>query len=264
MAQATKYQRAAVQAAAKAGQLLRKRFYDFDRGSVTYKSHHEILTEADLASEKAILGVLRSHFPGHRVLSEEAGDDQAKSDYLWVVDPLDGTTNFSIHNPLFGVSIGLFYRQKPLLGVIYAPVLGEFYVAKAGQGAWLYSSEAMNDGQPLKVSSFGDKQAVNTFCHGSRQQDIRKAISYMRRQKLEKLDCRQLGSAALELAYVAGGRTESIMIPGVHAWDVAAGVLLVREAGGRVTDFTGSRWTLKSTDILATNGRVHRSILKIL
>jgi len=243
---------------------LYRRFHNFDRGSVTLKSHHEILTQADLAAEKAILGVLRQAFPDHNILSEEAGDSGKQSDYLWVVDPLDGTTNFSIHDPLFAVSLGLFYKQESYLGLIYAPFLGEFYLAVAGQGSWRYSGPDLRGGKRLQVSRIGADKAVNTFCHGSRQKDIQKAVAYMRKHKLRHLDCRQLGSAALELAYVAGGRTESIAIPGANTWDIAAGVLLVRQAGGKVTDFNGREWSLASRDLLASNGQVHKQLLKML
>ena len=108
------------------------------------------------------------------------------------------------------------------------------------------------------------QKEIHTFCHGSTKESVLKALRYYRRQKLNKLDCRQLGSASMELAYVASGRVESIMIPGAHSWDVAAGALLVREAGGKVTDFEGKKWTLKSKDILASNGTTHKEILKVI
>lgn len=247
----------AVRAAKKAGQELLKGFNNFDRSQVRLKSSHEILTKADLAAEKIILGIIGDSFPEHRILSEEKGDSGTKSDYLWVVDPLDGTTNFSIHNPLFAVSIAVFFRQQLLLGVIYAPFLKELFVAVHGEGAWL-------NGERIKVSGTNKQKIINTYCHGSKDRDIRLAVKYLSRQKLRHLDCRQLGSAALELSFVACGRIESIMIPGAHSWDVAAGVLLVREAGGRVTDFKDQEWGLKSNDILASNGRVHKDILKTI
>lgn len=264
MAKQQEFKSAAIDAAHKAGRILMRRFREFDRGSIKMKSHHEILTEADLAAERAILGILRSRFPGHRILSEEAGDSGVSSDYLWVVDPLDGTTNFSMHNPLFSVSIGLFHKEENVLGLVYAPFLDEHYVAEKDKGAWIYSGAKPKNRKQMKVSGIGTEKAINTFCHGSQKRDIAKAASYMRKQKLKHLDCRQLGSAAIELAYVASGRTESIAIPGAHAWDVAAGVLLVREAGGRVTDFQGNPWTLKSNDILASNSKVHKDLLSIL
>lgn len=240
-----------------AGALLLKEYGNFDRASIKLKSHHEILTRADLLSEEIIIKSIKSHFPAHAILSEERGRLAGASDYLWIIDPLDGTTNFSMHNPLWSVSIAVAYKQELKLGLVYAPYLAEMYAAADGQGAGLNKKK-------LQVSSVKDGKVLNTFCHGSRDKDIRQAIKYYSRQKRHRLDCRQLGSAALELAYVAAGRIESITIPGANVWDVAAGVLLVREAGGRVTDFAGHDWNLKSQDMVASNGLVHREILQVL
>ena len=118
--------------------------------------------------------------------------------------------------------------------------------------------------KPIRVSRTAQTRNINTFCHGARERDIRKALKFASYLKIRHLDCRQLGAASLELAYVAAGRTESIMIPGAHTWDVAAGIMLVREAGGRVTDFAGRKWTLDSEDMLASNGRVHKELLRVI
>lgn len=252
-----KIKKIAIASARKAGKILAKEFKNFDRSTVKLKSHHEVVTKADLASEKAIIKDIKANFPDHSILSEEKGKDKQDSDYIWIVDPLDGTTNFTIHNPLWSVSIGVAYKNKVVLGVVYAPYLDELYVAEKGGGAW-------RNKQKIKVSSISKGKVINTFCHGSTIRDIKIALKYMRQQKTKELDCRQLGSAAIELAFVASGRVESIMIPGANSWDVAAGVLLVREAGGRVTDFKGKEWTLKSRDILASNKKIHSSILKLL
>jgi len=249
----------------KAGRELYSRFDKFDRGEIRFKSGHEILTQADLASEKIITQEIKKNFPDHRILSEESGDTRKKSDYLWVVDPLDGTTNFSMHNPLWSVSIGLAYKQDIVLGIIYAPFLGELFWAEKGKGAKLYSPAEKKTSKKIKVSpNKGEQGILNTFCHGSEEKEIRRALKYYKRQKLSHLDCRQLGSAAIELAFVASGRVESLVIPGAHPWDVAGGVLLVREAGGRVSDAKGEDWSLESRDMLASNSHVHDLILKAL
>jgi len=245
----------AVLAAKKAGKELIKRYKSFNRNTVKLKAHHEILTQADLASEKIILSEIRKNFPDHRILSEEDGMSGTNGNYLWIIDPLDGSTNFSMHNPLWCVSIGVAYKNEVVIGVIYAPILNEIFIAEKGKGAFL-------NGKKIKVSGHTEK-ALHTFCHGRSQKEIKRALRYYRHQKLRELDCRQMGSAALELAYVASGRTESILIPGTNPWDVAAGVLLVREAGGKVTNFKGKRWDIKEKDILASNGRVHQMILKV-
>lgn len=251
-----KIKRVAISAAKKAGKVLLIKYKNFNRGTVKLKAHHEILTKADLLSEKIILKEIKNNFSNHKILSEEAGQTKNKSDYLWLVDPIDGTTNFSMHSPFWCISIGLAYKEKVILGIIYAPILGELYITEKGKGA-------KRNNKKIKVSKY-TKKALHTFCHGRENKHFKVALKYYTYQKLNELDCRQLGSAAIELAYVASGRTESIMIPGVNSWDVAAGVLMVREAGGKVTDFKGKEWTLKSRNMLASNGKVHRALLRVI
>ena len=268
----------AITAAKKAGELLLKEYKKFDREGIKLKSKHEIVTRADLLSEEIIIKEIKKSFPLHGILSEECGvvgSLQELASTRWIIDPLDGTTNFSMHNPLWAVSIAVAMRVKSelktkasefkdgedeeeiVMGVIYAPAIGEMFVAEKGKGASL-------NGKKIQVSPVRKGKVLNTFCHGKRDTDIKKAINYYRKQKLSGLDCRQLGSAALELGYVSAGRIESIMIPGANLWDVSAGILLVNEAGGIVTDFSGQEWNLKSKDMLATNGLVHRDILKVV
>jgi len=244
----------AVRAAYSAGAELLKRYYRYIRSDAKFKSRHEIITKSDLISEKIIISEIKKYFPKHRILSEEAGKISGQSGYLWVVDPLDGTHNFSMHNPLWAISIALFNENNLILGIIFAPALNELFLAEADNGAWL-------NGQRIKVSDYEGEKVINTFCHGSKVGDIKKALKYYRYHKLHDLDCRQLGSASLELAYTACGRIESIVIPGANSWDVAAGALLVKESGGRVTDFKNKTWNLKSSDIAASNGLVHKEIL---
>jgi myo-inositol-1(or 4)-monophosphatase len=253
----SKIKKTAIEAIYKSGKTLVQEYKNFNRASIKLKSHHEILTQADLKSEKIIINEIKKHFPDHQILSEESGRTKKKSDYLWIIDPIDGTTNFSMHNPLWSISVGVAYRGKIILGIIFAPMLNETYVAEKGGGARL-------NGKKIKVSSVKDGKVLNTFCHGSKETDIKRAIKYFSKQKINRLDCRQLGSAAIELAYVASGRIESITIPGANSWDIAAGVLVVREAGGRVTDFKGKEWKLGSKDMLASNGLVHKEILKVI
>jgi len=253
----------AITAAQKAGAFLRR---EFQRGHVAWrlKHRHEIVTGADTAAEKIILALLRKHTPGFEILSEEAGLNKKKSDYLWVVDPLDGTTNFEVHNPLFSVSIALYYRGEPKLGVVYAPYLDDLFVAEKGKGAYLNS-------QRIRVSKTKElKRSFLTYCYGQEHKHMRRAVELYRYFKMKSVDMRQLGSAAIELAWVAAGRTESIIIPGTKPWDAAAGVLLVTEAGGQVTDFKNKPWKFVdaktgrislNVDLLATNGRIHKLIL---
>jgi myo-inositol-1(or 4)-monophosphatase len=251
------FKKVVIAAVKKSGQILLKEYNNFDRKKIKLKSRHEILTRADLMSEEIIIKIIKENFPAHQILSEEQGEVGINSDYLWVIDPIDGTTNFSMHNPLWAVSVALAYEREIILGVVYAPFLDELYVAEKDQGANL-------NNRAISVSDIKDGKVLNTFCHGSTEKDMKRAIKYYTHQKLNGFDCRQLGSASLELAYVASGRIESIMIPGANSWDVAAGVLLVREAGGWVTNFSGQEWNLDSIDILASNGKVHREILRVI
>ncbi|MFA7254219.1 MAG: inositol monophosphatase family protein [Patescibacteria group bacterium] len=240
-----------------AGGILREKFDSFERSSVTLKSAHEIITENDLLSEKIIVEAIKKNFPEHAILSEEEGSVHNDSDYRWIIDPIDGTTNFSIHNPIWAISVALAHKNEIILGVVYAPILDELFIAEEGNGA-------SKNGLKIAVSKIDSGKVINTFCHGNNMTDIKRGIAYYSKAKLNSVDCRQLGSASLELAYVSSGRVESLVIPGVNAWDVAGGVLLVREAGGRVTDFHGDEWTFESHDIIASNGLVHQRLLNEL
>lgn len=248
---------AAIRAAREAGKFLLGEFKKAPSAK-KMKARHEIVTAADLKSEKIILSILKKEFPQHDFLSEEDGLTKNGGDceHLWIVDPIDGTTNFFMRNPIFCVSIALARKGEIILGVIYSPVTRELYVAEKGKGAYL-------NGKRIRASKREKiKESILTFCHGSGAGYIRKSMDLFRDLRLKSLTLRQLGAAAIELGFVAAGRVESIMIPGARSWDVAAGILLVREAGGKVTDFEGEEWTLKSKDMLATNGKVHAELLR--
>jgi myo-inositol-1(or 4)-monophosphatase len=255
--QNNKIKKVALNAAHVAGKYLMHEFQSFDRSNIKLKSFTQIVTAADLGSEKIIINHIKNNFPQHHILSEEAGEKKSDSDYFWIIDPIDGTTNFTMHNPLWSISIGLAYQGELILGVVYAPMLKELYIAEKGKGAKL-------NGKKIKVSQISEGKILNAYCHGSDKKDVKRAIKYYSYQKLQQLDCRQLGSAAIELAFVATGRIESIVIPGLNSWDVAAGILIVREAGGKVTDFKNNEWNLKSKDMLASNRIIHNQIIKAL
>lgn len=246
-----------VQTARQAGKMLMQKFTTLNRAEVRKKGAHEVVTPADLASEKIILRAIKQHFPQDRILSEEAGlIGYKKSDRLWVADPLDGTTNFSMGNPLFSISIALVKNNQIILGVIYVPFLNELYLAEKDKPANLNNKK-------IKVSQVSQiKNSLLTFCHGNNTTSIRRAVKIHQYFKIAAKDIRQIGSAAIELAWVARGRTEAIIIPGAHSWDVAAGVLLVRQAGGAVTDMSGQNWTLKSKGIIASNKKINPALVK--
>jgi len=244
------------QLAKQAGQALLKEF-DKKR-AFKFKGKHDIVTRADLLAEKIILTKIRKKYPTHQILSEEAGLKKTKSDYLWIVDPLDGTTNFAFGNPLFSTCIALAKNKKVIAGAIYIPYMKEMYSAEINKGAFLNNKK-------IKVSKNNDlNQAFITYCHGGEEKHMKRLLKYYNYLKLNYFDARQLGSAGVELAFVASGKTDLYFAPGEKAWDAAAGSLIVKEAGGKVTDFEGMKWTIASQDILATNSKIHSKILKVL
>ena len=255
----TQAKQIAIDAARQAGQMLMKKFTTHNRANVRMKSKHEVVTPADLAAEKIILKAIKKHFPDHKILSEEAGQiGSDESNYLWVVDPLDGTTNFSMGNPLFSISIALAKNNQIVLGIIYIPFLDELYLAEKGKPTTL-NNKKIKVSEKNKISN-----ALLTFCHGNDEQSIKRAINIHYNFKTAAKDIRQIGSAAIELAWVARGKTEAIIIPGAHSWDVAAGVLLVRQAGGTVTDMLGHEWNLNSEGIIATNKKISDNLIRIV
>jgi len=236
-----------------------KELFNSREFDVQYKDKAEIVTTADKLSEKYILETLRKTFPEHRILSEESGESNNDSDsqFLWVIDPLDGTTNFAYHNPFFAIAISLFYGKHVILGLIYNPILDEMYIAKKDGGAYL-------NGEKLIVTNRVDLDKIRlTYCHGSSNEsrnDAIKLYSYFKKHS----DIRQLGSAAMELALVARGITDAFLVPGALRWDVAAGILLIQEAGGFASDFTGKEWNFDSKDMLAGNGKINDELLLII
>lgn len=240
-----------------AGDSLLKEFKTGKQPKAFLKGKHDIVTKADLITEKIILNKLNKLTPTWRILSEEKGDNHKAGDYFWVVDPLDGTTNFYMGNPLFSTQIALIYKNEPILGIIYAPALNEFYYAEKNKGAFLNNKK-------IKVSKKTLNKAILTYCHGSHQKDINKALKLYQYFKKHYFDIRQLGSASIEFAWVAKGRTECYISPGENLWDIAPGILLVKEAGGNVYDFSGKPWQIKAKSVFVSNGVIDKAILKFL
>lgn len=222
---------------------------------VSFKHDKSRVTEVDTICEKKILSMLKRNFPEHSIYSEEEGMTDRHSDLIWVIDPLDGTTNYSMMFPFFNVSIGLMHKGKPVLGVVYFPIHDELFYAAEGRGAYM-------KGKRLNVSDKKDiKKSIIGYCFGHGTKSTKRAIKYY--SKLRPLcTVRQFGSAALELAYVACGRIDAFQMNNMNSYDVAAGAVLVKEAGGKVTDFGKNEFTSDSVDILASNGRLHDRILE--
>ncbi|HAH05391.1 MAG TPA: hypothetical protein DCM05_02520 [Elusimicrobia bacterium] len=248
-----------VAALREAGAVLRERY---GKVHVRYKGRANLVTEADHASEQRILDVILSRYPSHDFLTEEREPRSTGSDFVWVVDPLDGTTNYAHGFPVFCVSIGLLHRGRPLLSGVYDPCRNEMFLAERGRGAML-------NGKPLRVSRAGnvsESLLLTGFAYDRAARAdylIRFYKEFMRRCH----DVRRSGSAALDLAWTAAGRVDGYWEFSLKPWDVAAGWLLVSEAGGEVTDFSGKAWDglkLLGRETLASNGRIHAQMLRLI
>lgn len=247
-----------IKTAKDAGKILLKDYGKLKHKDIQHKINLELVTKTDLKSEEFIVKQIERKFTDHSILSEECGLIDKKSDYLWLIDPLDGTNNFIMSNPLFAVTISLAYKGDVIAGVGYAPRIKELYFTEKGRGAFL-------NGKRIKVSKESKlEESILLFCHGHKKRDYQEVTRIYTAFKLKCRSLRQLGSALLELGFVAAGRCESLMIDGLTTWDLATGVLLVKEAGGQVTDFHGKEWDLKSTSIVATNSRIHNQLLPTL
>lgn len=227
----------------------------------TKRGPADLVTRADRMAEDLIVGLLARRFPDHGILAEE-GTVRSGGPYRWIVDPLDGTTNFAHGVPLFAVSIALARDGELVAGVVYHPPLDELFVARRGGGAVVRRG---NDEQPLGVSDIA--AVAEAVVATGLPYEIRETglnIAQIRRLMRTAIEVRILGAAALHLAYVAAGRLDAFWEPGLNPWDVAAGALLVQEAGGRITDMRGAPYHLDCRDVLASNGRVHGEMVRLL
>jgi myo-inositol-1(or 4)-monophosphatase len=246
----------AAEAARAAGEILRERFgrpHD-----VHFKGAIDMVTEADRAAEALIAAMVRERYPDHDLLGEEGAREATGSPFRWVVDPLDGTTNFAHNLPHFAVSIGLEHGGEAVAGAVYDPLRDELFVAAEGRGATL-------NGVPLRVSAT-DELIRSLLVTGFSYDFARRAhqAELWRRFILGVQAIRQTGSAALNLCYVAAGRLDGYWERGIAPWDVAAGAVVVREAGGRVTDFAGAPFRADDRVVLASNGRLHEAMLAVI
>ncbi|MEX1139856.1 MAG: inositol monophosphatase family protein [Bacteroidota bacterium] len=245
-------------AAVAAGRLIRDRAGN--AGSVQTKAGQEtnLVTELDREAEALIIRILRKNYPDYDVLAEESGSRNGGSEYRWVIDPIDGTTNFARGLPIFCVSIGLEHQGKIVLGVVYDPTRDELFTAERGKGAFM-------NGNPIRVSdasSLIESVLVTGFAYNVRS--TLENIDHFQNFLLESRAVRRLGSAALDLCYVAAGRLDGYWEMSLNPWDMAAGVLLVEEAGGKYTDLEGQPSTIHNKKILVSNGRIHDQMVGVL
>ncbi len=249
----------ATEIAKEAGEILRS--YWGKLSNIQEKTYGwDLVTEADQESEDIILGRLKEYFPDHSILSEESGEHLAdQSAYCWVVDPLDGTTNYTHQYPLVSISIALLHEGIPIIGIVYNPIMEELFQSVRKQGSFL-------NNQPITVSSVKslDKSLLSTgFAYDRKLNPDNNYAEFCRITHISQ-GVRRGGSAAIDLAYVAAGRLDGYWERGLNPWDIAAGVLLIEEAGGKVSSYEGKSLDLNTGRLVATNGLIHNELIKKL
>ena len=244
-------------AARSAGEVLQLKFGKVHR--IDKKGEIDLVTEADVAAEKIILKMLRSHFPKDNIQSEEAGVQDLSSNRTWIVDPLDGTTNFAHGFPFFAVSIGLEIDAEIVLGIVYNPVMDEFFEARKGQGAFL-------NGVPIHVSnarSLRESLLATGFPYDIRKRSSR-IFERFRTMVLASRGVRRAGSAAIDMCYVAAGRLDGLWEENLKPWYTAAGVIIVSEAGGKLSTCDGQAFTPYRQSVVACTPMIHGEMVKTL
>jgi len=246
-------------AAAYKGQRVLLSHYGKGKSKVDKKGAIDLVTEADKESEKTIIGTIKKSFPDHTILAEESGLNKGKADYKWIVDPLDGTTNFAHQLGLFSISIAFVLGDVIVMGIVLSPVTGELFTAVKGKGAEL-------NGRPIKVSN-AQKVSESLLVTGFPYDLINCFNPLMTRFSnclKASQGIRRLGSAAMDLCFLACGRFDGFWEQNLKPWDTAAGELIAREAGATITDFSNKPFNIYKNEILATNGNVHEEMLLLL
>lgn len=246
----------AINAVKGAGDILMANLYEEKR--VSFKGPGDIVTHVDIESEKLIMDLIKKNFPDHSILSEESGLTDKKSEYTWVLDPIDGTANYYHSFDPFCVGLCLLKNDESLVAAVYNPMRDHFYFAEKGKGTTL-------NGKIIKVSSKGTEDSLIQTGISSSKKEVRDRII----PNLEKIisACSQIrmpGSGLSSLAYVADGSSEAFFSIKTNPWDILPSTLLIQEAGGKVTEIDGKKINLKSTSVLATNGIVHDELLELL
>jgi len=249
----------AIETARDAGHLLLEKFGRIT--AVTKKGDINLVTEADIASEALIIERIKSHHPKHAILAEEAGNAvviEGGSEWKWIIDPLDGTTNYAHGYPCFAVTIALERHGDVVVGVTFDPTRDELFAAEKGQGATL-------NGKPIRVSAtekLSESLIVTGFPYDFKRKDnfARHLTAFL----MQSRGVRRDGSAAIDMAYVACGRFDGFWEEGLNAWDMAAGKLLIEEAGGWTTDYNGDPFSIYRPPVCASNGKIHNEMLAVL
>jgi myo-inositol-1(or 4)-monophosphatase len=247
----------AVEAARKAGGILKENIHG--TREITYKGDINLVTEMDTRSERAVVETLRASFSDHGIIAEEETTIRSASGYTWIIDPLDGTTNYAHGYPCFSVSIALEHEGNVITGVVYDPMRDELFTAQKGQGAHL-------NGKRIKVSTVDAliKSLLATGFPYDRKVSEKNNLDYFHDLLMASQEVRRDGSAALDLCYVAMGRFDGFWELKLKPWDVAAGSLIVVEAGGRVTDLRDNTFDIFADEVLASNDIIHGQMVEIL
>jgi myo-inositol-1(or 4)-monophosphatase len=251
----------AIETAREAGQVLLNKFGR--KINISLKGNINLVTEADFASEKLIVEKIRSHFPKHSILAEESGETNAvvvdvEAAWKWIIDPLDGTTNYAHGYPCFCVTLALEHDGEIVLGVTFDPTRDELFTAEKGNGATL-------NGRPIRVSAtenLKDALLVTGFPYNVRERE--EFARHFTEFTYKSRGIRRDGSAAIDMAYIACGRFDGFWEEGLNPWDVAAGVLLIQEAGGRVSYYDDSPFSIYTPPICASNNLIHAEMLEVL
>lgn len=249
--------RVGIAAAYSGARVLRDRFGNISQ--IDKKGAFNLLTEADIESEKKIISTIREAFPDHAILAEESGTSEGTGEYRWLIDPLDGTTNFAHQLPIFAISIALTVGAEIVLGLILNPMDGELFSAISGQGAEL-------NGNPIKVSStesVSESLLVTGFPYNYSEVEEPLMRRFTVCQNASQ-GVRRLGSAALDLCYVACGRFDGFWEQNLNPWDTAAGAVIATEAEAVITNFSNTSFTVNQNEILVTNGKIHQEMLELL
>ena len=253
--------------AKKGGKILRENFGRLDESQIEVKGVKDVVTALDKEIEAMYAKAIKNTFPDHGIIGEEGTSENPEQEFVWVLDPLDGTRNYTIQVPFYATTICLMKNKDPVVGVIYVPQIDKLYCATKGGGAFLkaYLERSRKDRQ-IRVSDVSELSGASIlYCHKAKEELIKKAEKYAVKLKLTAKGADRLRTAGGEMGLVAEGLCEAYLLDGLPLWDLASGALIIREAGGRATDFNGKDWTPGDRNILLSNGTgIHEEILKII
>ena len=253
-----RYLKVAIEAARRAGRYMMSRAGNY--GKIHYKSNNTInlVTEVDKKSEQIIINYIKKNFPGHGFLAEESGRQQRNAEYKWIIDPIDGTTNYAHGLGVFCSSIGLEKNGSVIAGVVYDPSRDELFYAERNKGAYLNNKKIYAS----KITDISKSLLVTGFAYNVKEAKYTN-IENFKNFLLASQGVRRLGSAAIDLCYVACGRFDGFWEVGLNPWDTAAGSLIAEEAGAKLTDFKGGQYSVYDKEILASNGKIHKQMLEV-